>query len=118
MGVACGAGGKERRGCQAGQKTQPQKGKRQLGDASVCFVVHKRFLVNAVKKMLPLFALILAMALWGSSFVAVKYGVRDMPPAVLLFGRMVAGALCFLPFLGSLRRLRQLDPFSHPRPPP
>ncbi len=56
--------------------------------------------------MLPLFALILAMALWGSSFVAVKYGVRDMPPAVLLFGRMVAGALCFLPFLGSLRRLR------------
>jgi drug/metabolite transporter (DMT)-like permease len=47
----------------------------------------------------PFFALLLAMILWGSSFVAFKYAVMFFDPIVVVFGRMIVSALIFLLFL-------------------
>ena len=62
-------------------------------------------MVAALKNILPILALLMAMALWGSSFVAMKYSFRELHPIVVLFGRMAVATLCFLPFLGSYRRM-------------
>lgn len=62
-------------------------------------------MVAALKNILPILALLLAMALWGSSFVAMKYSFRELHPIAVLFGRMAVATLCFLPFLGSYRRM-------------
>ena len=49
-------------------------------------------------------ALMLAMALWGSSFVALKYSFQEMHPLLVILGRMVVASLCFVPFIRSLSR--------------
>lgn len=48
---------------------------------------------------LPFFALLLAMILWGSSFVAFKYAVLHYDPIVVVFGRLLISALLFLVFI-------------------
>ena len=50
-------------------------------------------------------ALLIAMVLWGSSFVAMKYSFRELHPITVLFGRMAAATLCFLPFAASFWRM-------------
>lgn len=62
-------------------------------------------MVAALKNILPIVALLLAMALWGSSFVAMKYSFRELHPIAVLFGRMAVATMCFLPFIGSYRRM-------------
>ncbi|MGE4560053.1 MAG: DMT family transporter [Desulfobulbus sp.] len=49
-------------------------------------------------------ALFLAMALWGSSFVALKYSFQEMHPLMIILGRMVVASLCFVPFMRSVSR--------------
>ncbi|MDD2464653.1 MAG: DMT family transporter [Desulfobulbus sp.] len=61
-------------------------------------------LSDGVQKMLPIMALLLAMALWGSSFVALKYSFQEMHPLMVILGRMVVASLCFVPFIRSLAR--------------
>ena len=41
-------------------------------------------------------ALLLAMALWGSSFIALKVAVNEMAPMIVVFLRMSIGATAFL----------------------
>ena len=41
-------------------------------------------------------ALILAMVLWASSFIALKYAFRTYDPLVVIFGRMLVATCCFL----------------------
>lgn len=41
-------------------------------------------------------ALILAMVLWASSFIALKFAFRTYDPLVVIFGRMLIASLCFL----------------------
>lgn len=60
---------------------------------------------GASRNILPIAALLLAMALWGSSYVAMKYSFRELHPVTVIFGRMVVATLCFLPFAGSFRRM-------------
>ncbi len=55
--------------------------------------------------MLPFMALVLAMVLWGSSFVAMKYSFQEMHPLSVILGRMVIASLCFLPFFRSFARM-------------
>jgi len=50
-------------------------------------------------------ALVVAMALWGSSFVALKYSFQEMHPLMVILGRMVIASLCFLPFIRSFARM-------------
>jgi len=50
------------------------------------------------------FALILAMVLWASSFIALKFAFRTYDPLVVIFGRMFIASTCFL-LIG--RRLAQ-----------
>jgi drug/metabolite transporter (DMT)-like permease len=45
------------------------------------------------------------MALWGSSFVALKYSFQEMHPLMVILGRMVIASLCFLPFFRSFTRM-------------
>ncbi len=45
---------------------------------------------------LPIIALLTAMVVWGSSFVALKVAFRTYDPMVVIFGRMFVGGLCFL----------------------
>jgi drug/metabolite transporter (DMT)-like permease len=60
---------------------------------------------DGLQRMLPFVALAVAMALWGSSFVALKYSFQEMHPLMVILGRMVVASLCFLPFLGSFMRM-------------
>ena len=62
-------------------------------------------MVPGYEKTLPVMALLLAMVLWGSSFVALKYSFQEMHPLAVIFGRMVVASLCFLPFLRSFTRM-------------
>lgn len=49
--------------------------------------------------------LFLAMLVWSSSFVALKYAFQTYHPMLVVFGRMVVGSLCFLPFIPAFSRL-------------
>ncbi len=60
---------------------------------------------DGLQKMLPFMALVLAMALWGSSFVALKYSFQEMHPLMVILGRMVIASFCFLPFYRSVARM-------------
>jgi len=48
---------------------------------------------NAVRAHL---ALVIAMTLWGSSFIALKVAVTDMSPMIVVFLRMLVGSVAFL----------------------
>lgn len=48
-------------------------------------------------------ALLIAMLLWASSFIALKYAFQWYPPEWVIFGRMLVAALCFLPFWKLLK---------------
>jgi len=54
----------------------------------------------------PLAGLILAMFLWGSSFVAMKLAMQDYHPLLIIFGRMVVASLAFFLFLPGFRAIR------------
>lgn len=45
---------------------------------------------------LPILALIMAMVLWSSSFIALKVSFRAYDPMFVIFGRMVVASFCFL----------------------
>ncbi len=60
---------------------------------------------DGVQRMLPAVALLLAMALWGSSFVALKYSFQEMHPLMVILGRMVVASCCFVPFMRSFSRV-------------
>jgi drug/metabolite transporter (DMT)-like permease len=51
-------------------------------------------------------------AIWGSSFMWIKIGVRDIAPATLVFGRVAAGMLTLIPVvliaLGPRRAIAEL----------
>jgi drug/metabolite transporter (DMT)-like permease len=49
-------------------------------------------------------ALVLAMLIWASSFVALKLAFRTYDPMVVLFGRMALASACFLIVLPRLAR--------------
>lgn len=49
--------------------------------------------------MLPYLALSLAMLLWASSFIALKYVFSVFDPMVVLFARMVIATTCLLPLI-------------------
>ncbi len=55
--------------------------------------------------LISFLALLGAMVLWGSSFVAMKYAFCYFSPLVVIFGRMVVAAVCFLPFVPTFSRL-------------
>nr|WP_262410556.1 DMT family transporter [Pseudomonas alcaligenes] len=46
--------------------------------------------------MFAMACLVLAMALWGSSFIALKFAFAELPPMWVIFGRMALGSLVFL----------------------
>ncbi len=45
---------------------------------------------------LPAFALLLAVILWASSFIALKIAFRAYDPMFVIFGRMLVASICFL----------------------
>lgn len=47
-------------------------------------------------RLFALGCLTLAMALWGSSFIALKIAFVELPPMWVIFGRMAIGSLVFL----------------------
>ncbi|NDV13861.1 DMT family transporter [Crenobacter caeni] len=49
--------------------------------------------------MLPYLALILAMLLWASSFIALKYVFVVFDPIAVLFARMLIATVCVLPLI-------------------
>jgi drug/metabolite transporter (DMT)-like permease len=56
-------------------------------------------------RILSSLALLGAMMLWGSSFVAMKYAFAHFSPMVVVFGRMAVATVCFLPFVPAFSRL-------------
>ena len=59
------------------------------------------------QKLLPVIALLSAMVLWASSFIALKLAFLAYDPMVVIFGRMLVATLCFL--LVGKRLYRSLD---------
>lgn len=53
-------------------------------------------------RLLPSLALLLAMLIWSSSFIALKIGLVGFSPLQLIAGRMAVAVLCLLPFSLSL----------------
>lgn len=51
---------------------------------------------NIFSGHVPSIALVLAMVLWASSFIALKIAFRGYDPMVVIFGRMLVASLCFL----------------------
>lgn len=47
-------------------------------------------------RMFAMACLVLAMALWGSSFIALKFAFAELPPMWVIFGRMLLGSTIFL----------------------
>ncbi|MGE8359488.1 DMT family transporter [Pseudomonas sp.] len=47
-------------------------------------------------RTLAVVCLVVAMALWGSSFIALKLAFAELPPLWVIFGRMLLGSLIFL----------------------
>lgn len=54
----------------------------------------------------PYIALLGAVLLWSSSFVAMKIGLSHFDPNVLIFGRMLIGSICLIPLFGYLKRVQ------------
>lgn len=54
--------------------------------------------------MIPYAALLLAMILWSSSFIALKIAFRSYDPMVVIFGRMLVASLCFIFIAPGLAR--------------
>jgi drug/metabolite transporter (DMT)-like permease len=48
------------------------------------------------KPSLASLALIIAMLLWASSFIALKFAFKTYDPLVVIFGRMLVASVCFL----------------------
>ncbi len=48
------------------------------------------------QSQLATFALVLAMILWASSFIALKFAFRTYDPLVVIFGRMFIASVCFV----------------------
>ena len=63
-------------------------------------------LTTKYEAWLPFLALTGAMILWGSSFVAMKFAFQGLDPLLVIWGRMVVGCVCFLPWLLRLSRVR------------
>ncbi|PIE60525.1 MAG: EamA family transporter [Desulfobulbus propionicus] len=57
------------------------------------------------QRLLPTIALLVAIVLWGSSFVVMKYSFQEIEPLLIIFGRLVVASLCFLPFLKAFVKL-------------
>jgi drug/metabolite transporter (DMT)-like permease len=55
-------------------------------------------------QILPYLALLAASALWGGSFIAMKFALAAYDPMVVVLSRMIIAVLCFLPFAGMIRR--------------
>lgn len=65
-------------------------------------VEHKGYTKQVVSyrgSLLPTLAMLVAMVLWGSSFVAMKYAFFELDPLLVILGRLVIASLCFLPFI-------------------
>lgn len=56
-------------------------------------------------QLLPSLSLILAMFLWGSSFVVMKLAFQEYHPMVVIFGRMTVASLAFLCFLPRFKKV-------------
>ncbi|MEN8199757.1 MAG: DMT family transporter [Thermodesulfobacteriota bacterium] len=56
--------------------------------------------------LLPQLCLIIAMFLWGSSFIALKLAFAEYHPMVVIFGRMAVASLIFLFSLPRFRQIR------------
>ncbi len=51
-------------------------------------------------------ALVLAMMVWASSFIALKSAIGPMGPMTIIFYRMLLASLCFVFFINQFRKLK------------
>ncbi len=56
-------------------------------------------------RFLPVAAMLIAMVLWGSSFVAMKISFVELEPLLVVLGRLVIASLCFLPLVPTFRKV-------------
>ena len=57
-------------------------------------------------KWMPILGLLLAMVLWGSSFIALKLAFQTYDPMVVIFGRMAVASICFLFLIKRFKGIR------------
>ncbi len=64
------------------------------------------YLQSTRSNWLPFIALITAMVLWASSFIALKLAFRSYHPMVVIFGRLGVASICFLIFMRQFKGTR------------
>lgn len=62
-------------------------------------------MVGTQKNGKAFLALLVAVILWASSFIALKFAFQRFDPLVVIFGRMFIASLCFLLVFKSLKRI-------------
>ena len=55
---------------------------------------------------MPFIAIIIAMILWASSFIALKLAFRSYHPMVVIFGRLAVASICFMLFIRQFKTTR------------
>ncbi|WP_432735615.1 DMT family transporter [Maridesulfovibrio sp. FT414] len=55
-------------------------------------------------KYVAVVALLVAVILWSSSFIALKIAMAVYDPTVVIFGRMILASLCFIFFIPNFRK--------------
>jgi len=60
-------------------------------------------MVNTLKRYPTYAALLAAMLLWASSFIALKLSFSGYDPRLVIFGRMAVATVCFFPIIGRLK---------------
>ena len=55
-------------------------------------------------KYVAVIALIVAVTLWASSFIALKIALAVYDPMVVIFGRMILASLCFIFFIPAFKK--------------
>ncbi|WP_458699572.1 DMT family transporter [Sulfurospirillum sp. 1307] len=54
---------------------------------------------------IAIFALVMAMFVWASSFIAMKSAIGEIGPMTVMFGRMFIASICFLYFVRGFLKL-------------
>ena len=71
---------------------------------NVILITKNKFIRKKSFDIVAIGALIIAMIVWASSFIAIKATLPSIEPMSIIFGRMFVASLCFVYFIKSFKK--------------
>ncbi len=71
---------------------------------NVMLITKNKFIRKKSFDIVAIGALIIAMIVWASSFIAIKATLPSIEPMSIIFGRMFVASLCFVYFIKSFKK--------------